>query len=642
MKDATTTVARQIADLIRRRENEGNPCVLGLATGSTPVAIYDELVRLHQEEGLSFKNVVTFNLDEYFPMQPNELQSYVRFMNEHLFDLIDIDRKNVHIPDGTIPSDDVHRYCQRYEQKIKDFGGIDIQLLGIGRTGHIGFNEPGSGKTSRTRLITLDRVTRIDAASDFFGEENVPRRAITMGVGTILDAKKIVMLAFGEHKARIVAQAVEGEVTPSIAASFLQEHPNVEVVLDDAAAADLTRRRTPWLVGDLDWNDEVTRNAVIWLARKLEKPVLKLTDQDYNEEGLQDLLAAHGAAYDINLAVFRHLQRTINGWPGGKPDHKKEPGDLTRPHDAIFPKRIIIFSPHPDDDVISMGGTLIRLVDQGHDVHIAYQTSGNIAVFDDDAIRFTDFVAEFNRTFEIDPEQTKNLDDHVEQFLRNKVAGQVDSDTVQKIKGLIRRCEAKAGARCCGVPEEQLHFLDMPFYETGRVKKKPLGEEDLEIIIKLLREIQPHQIYAAGDLSDPHGTHRTCLKAILQACDRVRNDDWYSDSAVCGCTAAPGKNGHRSGLRWPYRSVPSKWLKNAPRFSNTNHKRIAPYFPVPICVNFGSAPRPGTPTPPEFMTSWASRNTKPSKALSAGMANRRSKQFCGDIMKLRDTQSLRA
>ncbi|MCA9213811.1 MAG: glucosamine-6-phosphate deaminase [Planctomycetales bacterium] len=532
MRDVCAAVARQIADLIRARADEGRKCVLGLATGSTPVGVYNELVRLHREEGLSFQNVVTFNLDEYFPMQPNELQSYVRFMREHLFDLVDILPENVHIPDGTLDADAIHKFCQEYEQKIVDAGGIDVQLLGIGRTGHIGFNEPGSGVSSRTRLITLDRITRIDAASDFFGEENVPRRAITMGVGTILDAKKVIMLAFGEHKANIVAQAVEGPVTPAVAASFLQQHPNAQVVLDEAAAAGLTRSKFPWLVQSVDWDDKLTRRAVIWLAQKVEKPLLKLTDQDYNEEGLQDLLAAHGSAYDINLSVFRHLQRTISGWPGGKPDHEKKPGDLDRPHDAIFPKRVILFSPHPDDDVISMGGTLIRLVEHGHEVHIAYQTSGNIAVFDDDAIRFADFVADFNRHFGIDPDRSSKLEDHIDEFLKNKKAGQVDSPEVQQIKGLIRRCEAKAGARCCGVPEERLHFMDLPFYETGRVKKLPLSDKDIELTANLLEQIKPHQIYAAGDLSDPHGTHRTCLTAVIKACEQVKDSEWYNDCVV--------------------------------------------------------------------------------------------------------------
>lgn len=532
MHEACASVAKEIADLIRQRASEQRNCVLGLATGSTPVGVYDELVRLHREENLSFANVVTFNLDEYFPMHSAELQSYVRFMNEHLFDLVDIPRANIHIPDGTLPLEEVAGFCEQYERKIGEAGGIDIQILGIGRTGHIGFNEPGSGKGSRTRLITLDRVTRIDAASDFFGEENVPRRAITMGVGTIMDARKVILLAFGEHKAPIVARAVEGEVTASVAASFLQQHPDTKVVLDTAAAGELTRFKTPWLVGPVEWSEERTRTAVIWLARKLDKPLLKLTDQDYNEEGLQDLLAEKGPAYNINLTVFRHLQTTITGWPGGKPDHAKRPGDLTRPFDSIFPKRILIFSPHPDDDVISMGGTLIRLVDQGHEVHIAYQTSGNIAVFDDDAIRFVDFVAEFNHHFDINQPKTREIEDHIDEFLKNKKAGQVDSSEVQQIKALIRRCEAIAGARCCGVPREQLHFMEMPFYETGRVKKKPLGPEDIQLTIDLLNKVQPHQIYAAGDLSDPHGTHRTCLSAILQACERVQSEAWYQQCVV--------------------------------------------------------------------------------------------------------------
>jgi glucosamine-6-phosphate deaminase len=530
--EANRAVAREIADLIRQRAAEGRNCVLGLATGNTPVGVYNELVRMHREDGLSFKNVITFNLDEYYPMQANELQSYVRFMREHLFDLIDIPAGNCHVPDGTLPIEQVADYCTWYEDQIATAGGIDIQILGIGRTGHIGFNEPGSGAQSRTRLITLDRVTRIDAASDFFGQEHVPRRAITMGVGTILAARQIIMLAFGEHKAPIIARAVEGEVSPTIAASFLQEHANAKVVMDEAAADGLTRYKTPWLLGPVDWDEARVRKAVIWLARKLGKAILKLTDQDYNEEGLQDLLADRGPAYNINLAVFRHLQWTITGWPGGKPAYAKQPGDRNRTRDDIFPKRVLIFSPHPDDDVISMGGTLIRLADQGHEVHVAYQTSGNIAVFDDDAIRFADFVAEFNSHFDVSPQKAAELEAHVEEVLRNKKPGQVDSSIVQTIKGMIRRGEARAATRSCGVPDSRLHFMDMPFYETGRVKKKPLGEDDIAMVVDLLRAVRPHQIYAAGDLSDPHGTHRVCLNAVLTACVRCEADDWYKECDV--------------------------------------------------------------------------------------------------------------
>jgi glucosamine-6-phosphate deaminase len=518
--------------MIRERAAAGRQFVLGLATGSTPVGVYNELVRMHREEGLSFKNVVTFNLDEYYPMQPNELQSYVRFMREHLFDHIDLPQENWHVPDGTLPIEQVFDYCNWYEEQIAKAGGIDLQILGIGRTGHVGFNEPGSGRESRTRLITLDRVTRIDAASDFFGQENVPRRAITMGVGTILEARQIIMLAFGEHKSHIVARAIEGDVSASIAASFLQDHPNAQVVLDEAGADGLTRYKSPWLLGPVTWDEAKVRKAVIWLARKLEKPILKLTEEDYNEEGLQDLLADSGPAYDINIKVFRHLQSTITGWPGGKPAHAKQPGDRTFAHDDIFPKRVVVFSPHPDDDVISMGGTLIRLVDQGHEVHIAYQTSGNIAVFDDDAIRYAEFVAEFNHQFDISGKRAAELEAHVEEFLTNKKPGQVDSAEVKLIKSMVRRGEARAAGRCCGVPRERLHFMDMPFYETGRVKKKPLGDDDLGMVVDLLRKIRPHQIYAAGDLSDPHGTHRVCLNAVLTACHRCQNDDWYANCEV--------------------------------------------------------------------------------------------------------------
>ena len=531
-REASQALARQIATLIRTRAEEGRQCVLGLPTGSTPMGVYDELVRLHLEEGLSLSNVVTFNLDEYYPMQPFELQSYVRFMYECLFDHVDIPPDNIHIPDGSVPREQVGEFCRQYESNIEAAGGIDLQILGIGRTGHIGFNEPGSSKSSGTRLITLDRVTRIDAASDFFGEENVPRQAITMGVGTILNARQVVMLAFGEHKSPIIAQAVEGAMTTSVVASFLQQHRSVQVFLDNGAAAGLTRVSSPWLIGEVQWNDVLIRRAVIWLAQKMSKPILKLTDQDYNEEGLQDLLANHGPAHDINVNVFRHLQGTITGWPGGKPDHEKQPGDRSRPFDNIFPKRVLVFSPHPDDDVISMGGTLTRLVEHKHIVHVAYQTSGNIAVFDDDAERYMQFVAEFCQLFKFDRDHSDHFETMVHNSLANKKAGQVDSPEVQTIKALIRRSEARAAAGCCGVPDEYLHFLDMPFYETGRVKKKPLSDEDVNIVVELLDRIKPHQIYAAGDLSDPHGTHRTCLTAVLHACRQLKNEPWYKESEV--------------------------------------------------------------------------------------------------------------
>jgi glucosamine-6-phosphate deaminase len=530
--EASRAIASRIADLIKQRAKDKASVVLGLATGSTPIGVYAELVRLHREEGLSFKNVHTFNLDEYFPMQPDELQSYHRFMNEHLFDHIDVPKKQINIPDGTIAKEKAAEHCAAYEAKIESLGGIDLQILGIGRTGHVGFNEPGSSRESRTRLITLDKITRMDAASDFLGEANVPRQAITMGVGSILSAKEVYILAYGEHKADIVAEAVEGEITTHVSASYLQEHPNACFVLDVAAANGLTRSRCPWLVEDVSWTDTQTRKAVIWLSAQTKKPITKLTDEDYNEHGLQELLVDRGPAYKLNIEIFRYLVSTITGWPGGKPDHLKQPGDRSRPMDHLYPKRILIFSPHPDDDVISMGGTLIRLVDQDHEVHVAYQTSGNIAVFDEDAERYIDFMSAFNRHFGVAIKKTSELEKHVDNFLRNRVPGQIDSETIQVIKTLIRQTEARSATRLCGVPDEQLHFLNMPFYETGTIKKNPLGEEDVEITVDLLNRIKPHQIYAAGDLRDPHGTHRVCLRAILQAVEQCKSKKWFRECQV--------------------------------------------------------------------------------------------------------------
>ncbi len=547
---ASRAAAEEIADLIRVRAGQGRKAVLGLATGSTPQGVYEELIRLHREEDLSFANVVTFNLDEYWPMRPEELQSYRRFMREHLFDHVDIPASHVHMPDGTVPHEGVSRFCEGYERAIVEAGGIDLQLLGIGRTGHIGFNEPGSPRDSRTRLITLDRVTRLDAASDFFGERHVPSKAITMGVGTILAARRIVLLAFGEHKAGPIRRAVEGEVSSAVAASFLQAHPSAKIMLDPAAAAELTRFKSPWKLGPvealgLSWDAALTRRAVISLALETGKPITQLTTEDYNEHHLQDLLATRpGGAYDINIEVFKHLRDTITGWPGGKPGGKTE-GPAGRA--KAFPKRVVVFSPHPDDDVISMGGTFIRLCDQGHEVHVAYQTSGNIAVFDDAAVRHADFVTEFCREFQLfSAKDARRIEDHVRRFLRQKAPGEVDSPELQRIKTLIRRSEARAGARYSGVKSANTHFLDLPFYETGRVRKKPLSEADIAITIDLLERVKPHQIYAAGDLSDPHGTHRVCLAAIFRAMQQLR-------------TSTKSRSWAKACEVWLYRGAWQEW-----------------------------------------------------------------------------------
>ncbi|NER15664.1 glucosamine-6-phosphate deaminase [Spongiivirga citrea] len=524
-KDASLFVAREIADLIKQKAAKGKNVVLGLATGSSPTKVYEYLIQFHQNEGLSFKNVITFNLDEYYPQRPDAIQSYVRFMNEHLFDHIDIKKENIHIPDGTIEEKDLSQYCADYEKNIKKSGGIDLQLLGIGRTGHVGFNEPGSSVNSLTRLIRLDKITRLDAASDFFGEENVPDRAITMGVGSILAADKIFLMAWGEGKAPIVKEALEGPILESIPATFLQHHDNCTFVLDTAAASELTRIKTPWLVEDCNWTDNLIKKAVIWLSAKVNKAILKITNEDYNEYGMGNLVAEIGTAEDINLKVFNQLQRTITGWPGGKPNFD----DSERPERADpFPKRSLIFSPHPDDDVISMGGTLLRLVDQGHEVHIAYQTSGNIAVFDDEVIRFLDFAQDTVHG----PEATNELSQlmqEVRTFLKQKHPGDVDTPEIQKFKGLIRKGEALSACRYCGVKEENAHFLNLPFYETGTVKKKLPTERDIQITCDLLNKIQPHQIFAAGDLSDPHGTHRVCLQLIFDSLKRLRDQSWVKD-----------------------------------------------------------------------------------------------------------------
>jgi glucosamine-6-phosphate deaminase len=541
--EASRAVAREIADLVTSRAAVGKPTVLGLATGSTPVGVYDEIIRLHREEGVSFRSVVTFNLDEYWPMQPDALQSYHRFMREHLFDHLDIPAEAIHIPDGMLPRSEILAACGRYEELIREAGGIDLQILGIGRTGHIGFNEPGSTAESRTRLITLDSVTRGDAASDFFGERNVPRQAITMGVGTILDARRVILLAFGEHKAAIVRKAVEEPPCSHVSASALQDHADAKFVLDGAAASRLTRFEAPWVVGPLDslgieWTDPLVRKAVIWLAFKLGKPILKLTDGDYNEHGLQDLLSNRGRAYDINIDVFRAMQDTITGWPAGgpgKPRRLRVAGKKSSPRAAEFPKRVVVFSPHPDDDVISMGGTFIRLCQQGHEVHVAYQTSGNIAVWDESADRHVDFVEEFCRAFDVgtivSPGERApgEIAEKIRAFLKAKPAGAVDIPELQAVKGLIRRTEARAAARYSGVRPDCIHFLDLPFYETGRVRKKPIGPEDIAITARLLDEVRPHQVYAAGDLSDPHGTHRVCLAAVLGAMRELAERDWAQD-----------------------------------------------------------------------------------------------------------------
>lgn len=506
--DIARLVAARIAELMRERAAAGAPCVLGLATGSTPIGVYRELIRMHREEGLSFKHVITFNLDEYYPMARDNVHAYHRYMWENLFAQIDIKPENVHLPSGEVSREDLDAHVAEYEAAIARAGGIDFQLLGIGKTGHIGFNEPGSGADSRTRMIALDMVTRRDAAADFFGEEHVPREAITMGVATILAAREIALLATGEHKAAIVKRSVEGPIAIDVAATFLQNHPGTTFYVDESAAAELTRIATPWLVDEVAWTADLTLRAVVWLSRTTGKAILKLTERDYAEHHLSSLLAQHGTAGDVNGLIFNTLGSRIRG-------RSKLPEG----------KRIICFSPHPDDDVISMGGILRKLVVNENHIVVAYMTSGNIAVFDHDVRRHVDFLVRLARDQQLDVTAIETVRERVLQFLSTKQPGDVDSEEVQDIKRVIREAEAVSGIETLGLSSSAARFLDLPFYQTGKVRKDPIGAADVNIVKALLREQSPDLIFVAGDLSDPHGTHRMCKEAVERALEELLIED---------------------------------------------------------------------------------------------------------------------
>ena len=514
--EASKLVAEEIATGIRSCIKK--PYVLGLATGSSPIGVYRELVALHKKEGLSFKNVITFNLDEYYPIEKNDLLSYNHFMNYHLFDHIDIPKENINIPKGDVSSKSIYSYCSGYEKKINHLGGLDFQLLGIGRTGHIGFNEPGSNKNSVTRLVSLDFITKEDAAEDFNGIDNVPDKAITMGVDTIMRAKRIVLLAWGHKKSEKVAKSIEGPISSMVPASFLQAHNNTSIILDEEASSELTRYKTPWLVKDCKWTDTLRKKAISWLCNKSQKPILKLTQRDYNENGLSDLLETEGSSYELNIWMFNQLQRSITGWPGGKPNHSDE----NRPERALpAKKKVLVFSPHPDDDVISMGGTLARLIDQKHEVYVAYQTSGNIAVSDEDARRYVDVSIATSG----DSKKMNSLKFE----LTNKKEGTIDSNELNKLKGDIRKSECFAAARVLNLKESRLHFLNLPFYQTRKVEKKDPSQKDIDIVKGLIEELKPHQIFAAGDLADPHGTHKICLDILFEAILEIKNKSFMKD-----------------------------------------------------------------------------------------------------------------
>jgi glucosamine-6-phosphate deaminase len=528
--EGSNAVAAQIAALIKDKQAKKIPCVLGMATGTTPILLYKELVRLHKEEGLSFKNVVTINLDEYYPIEKSAYQSYWSFMHRHLFDLVDIDPKNIHLPNGEWTKENLKESCIAYEQTIEKIGGIDLQILGIGKNGHIGFNEPGSSFHSKTRVIHLDQQTRIANTYEFHDLNKVPKLAITVGISSIMKAKKIVLLAWGD-KASIVAKSIEGDVTEQIPASVLQNHDDCTFVIDELASSELTRNKAPWLTGSNEWTPNMIKSAVISLALKLGKTVLSLTADDYKENSLSDLLVLKESVYDINLQVFYMLRDTITGWPGGKPN-AVIPAHPER--SAPHPKKVLIFSPHPDDDIISMGGTFMRLQEQGHDVHVAYQTSGNIAVTDEFVTRFLDFAVGFEDLFGIDNKKSQEILINARKFLADKQTTHLDTAEIRAIKGLIRRCEAKATCRYVGLKDTNYHFLDLPFYETGTIDKKPMSELDIRITMDLLNELKPHQVYCAGDLADPHGTHKVCLEIIFESLRRLKaaGESWVKDCWV--------------------------------------------------------------------------------------------------------------
>lgn len=521
--EASSLVMKAIIAKVKERKEQGRKCVLALAASSACIQVYEDMVKAYEAGKLSFKDLEIFSIDEYYPLERNELQSHYRFFKEYIFDFVDIPQENIHCLESN-KMENVTEYCLRFEHEIEAAGGIDILI-----TSGMGMNEPGSPYNSRTRQITLNYTSRVSAASDFFGVEYVPYHALTMGIETILSAEEIFYLAWGEGKAPSVKKLVEGGVTDQVPYSYLQNHKNLHVFIDEAASANLTRIETPWLTGKCVWSDYLIRKSVFWLCRKLDKPILKLTDRDYNDNGMSDLVTQHGPSSAINIKVFNDLQHTISGWPGGKPNAD----DSTRPERAYpFPKRVIVFSPHPDDDVISMGGTVARLSEHGHELHIAYQVSGNIAVFDHDVVRYLDFIREISPVYGFDTVKADATYKRVVDELKKKHPGEADPVDVREVKGVIRRGEARAACRYLKIPEERVHFLDLPFYETGGVKKKPLGREDIEIIKRLLQEVKPHQIFAAGDLSDPHGTHRVCFQAIISACEELMNEEWFKDCRV--------------------------------------------------------------------------------------------------------------
>ena len=542
IEEGARHIANDIEKDIKARSTEGKFYVIVLGTGTSLTPVFNELVRRHKEEGLSFKNVVVFNGYEYFPLTAKNSNSCLKQLKERFLDKVDIEQQNIFTPDGTISQDAVQESCRLYEQRIQTFGGLDAALFGIGRNGNIAVNEPGSSLASPTRIILIDPLSREEMTNSFANGEQVPPCSITMGINTILKARKLYVTAWGEEKAGIVKAAVESNTSDTCPASFIQTHENADMVIDLGAASELTRIKHPWLVTSCKWDDKLVRSALVWLCGVTHKPILKLTNKDYNNNGLSELLALYGSAYNANIKIFNDLQHTITGWPGGKPDAD----DTYRPERAKpFPKRVLVFSPHPDDDVISMGGTIQRLVNQKHDVHVAYETSGNIAVNDEEVTRFMHFINGFNQIFNNSKDQViVDMYKKIKDTFKNKKSGDFDTRDVLTQKGLIRRGEARTACTFNNIPLDHVHFLDLPFYESGKIEKLPMTEKDVEIVRHLIQEIKPHQIYVAGDLADPHGTHRKCTNAVLAAIDleKKAGAEWLKDCRI-----------------WMYRGAWAEW-----------------------------------------------------------------------------------
>lgn len=538
-QEASAEIAAEIAQMIRTRQNESKSCVLALTGGNQAQGVYEELVKLHVEQNLSFSNVIVFNVCEFYPL-PDETKTLHYSLKEQFLSKVDINPSNIFSPDSNDEKESVFEFCMKYESLIEQNGGIDIALLSLGHSGSIALNEAGSRINSLTRLILLDGETRKNVSKLYNGNEGAPSCAITMGIHTLLKAKRIILMAWGENRAAIVREIVEGNATDALPASFLQQHPNTKFMLDLSAAEQLTRISHPWLVTSCEWNDKLIRRAIVWLCELTGKPILKLTDKDYNENGLNELVALYGSAYNVNIKIFNELQHTITGWPGGKPNAD----DTHRPERATpYPKRVIVFSPHPDDDVISMGGTLKRLVDQNHDVHVAYETSGNIAVGDEEVKRFSMFMDGMVEEYKVNnPEFTAKLAEIRQALDTPKGENDMDTPDVRWIKGLIRRGEARTACNYMGVKPENVNFLNLPFYETGTIKKGELSEKDVNIVIDLIQRIKPHQIFVAGDLADPHGTHKVCLDAVLAAIDEVKGEEWLKECRI-----------------WMYRGAWAEW-----------------------------------------------------------------------------------